>query len=80
VVGLEDEVEALVGVEVEAVVEVEVDVVVEVEAVVEVELVVDVLDVAVPTASENVPMTGSLLPSPEYAPVILSGDAEGEGV
>jgi hypothetical protein len=53
---VEDEVEALVGVEVER--DVAVEMVAEEDEVVE-------LDAAAPTASENVPMLGSLLPSPE---------------
>ena len=50
------------------------------EVVVDVELDAEVLDAAALTASANVPIPGSLLPSPEYAAVIVSGDAEGEGV
>ena len=58
-VELEDEVEALVGVEVVG------DVVVEMVAE-EDEVIVDVeLDAAELTASENLPMPGSLSPSPE---------------
>ena len=63
-VELEDEVEALVGVEVVGDVEVEM-VAEEDEVVVDVELDAEVLDAAALTASGNVPIPGSLLPSPE---------------
>jgi hypothetical protein len=83
VVEFKDEVEGVVGVEAVGGVEVEM-VAEEDETVVDVELEAEVLDVEVldvaPTTSENVPVTGSLLPSPEYAAVMVSGTAEGEGV
>ncbi len=63
-VELEEGLEALVGVEVVGDVEVEM-VAEEDEVVVDVELDAEVLDAAAPTASGNIPMPGSLLPSPE---------------